>query len=546
MAEGTRPIGRRPATVATAGIVPGIVLGLGAVAALALAGDGGLGGGLGARTLTILESALLQASLSAAFSAAVAVPAAVSLARHRHAAFYPWAKVFCGAAFITPSTVAAAGLLEVWGRKGLVASICHTLGMPGCDSVSVYGLHGVVLAHGFLNIPLMVLVFLPLLEAIPPQYYGLAHHLGIRRRWRFRMIEWPAIRPALPGALALVFLLCFSSFALVLMLGGGPKVTTLEVEIYAAIRFDFDFAAAAGLSLVQIGCAALVVAAIALLGGFHAGGRAHDGNATPLPFGDARVWDGAVLAVFAALVLLPLAMVLWSGANATLPKVLAEPKFREVLATSIGIALASAALTLAAAMVLAVAQARLGLVRAAPLRKALIWLVDGGVMLYLLIPSIVLGTAAFIALRSMGDAFAHAFWVVVLANTLLALPFSVRILEGRLRQTFRQHDRVAESLGIRGRSRWRLLTLPALERETGIVLGLAAAVSIGDLGVIALFASDALQTLPWLLYQTAGRYQAEEAKALALALLLLAVGLLVLGRMAPRLAAGRKTGKTHA
>ena len=424
--------------------------------------------------------------------------------------------------------------------------IDRAVAAPGCDSVSVYGLHGVVLAHGFLNIPLMVLLFLPLLEAVPPQHYALAHHLGIRRRARFRLVEWPAIRPALPGAAALVFLLCFSSFALVLMLGGGPRVTTLEVEIYAAIRFGFDFAAAAWLSLVQVGCAALVVAAIAFLGGFHAGARAHHGAASPLPFADSRAWDGAVLAVFAVLVLLPLAMVVWSGIGPELPEVLATRKFRTVLATSLGIALASAAATLALALALAVAQARLGLAGTAAPARLLVWLVDGGVMLYLLVPSIVLGTAAFIVLGARGDAFAHAFWVVVLANTLLALPFAVRLLEGRLRQAFRQHDRVAASLGIRGWPRWRLLTLPVLEREAGIVLGLAAAVSVGDLGVIALFASDALQTLPWLLYQTAGRYQADEAKALALVLLLLAAALLVAGRLASRLALGRNPGGARA
>ena len=523
-----------------------LALGLGAIATLALAGDGGLAGAFGARTGAILRSAATQAGLSTAFSAIVAVPAAVSLARHRRSPLYPWAKVFCGAAFITPSTVAAAGLLEVWGRSGLIASACRGLALPGCDGISVYGLHGVVLAHGFLNIPLMILLFLPLLEAIPPQYFGSALHLGMGRRSRFRLIEWPAIRPALPGAMALVFLLCFTSFALVLMLGGGPAVTTLEVEIYAAIRFDFDFAAAAGLSLLQIGCAALVVAVIAGLGGFHPGTRSGDGASAPVPFGDSALWDGLVLAAFGFIVLLPLAMVVWAGMSSSLPAVLATAKFRDVLATSLGIACASSAVTLAGAMTLALARARLNLAATRPPAAGLTWLIDGGTMLYLLIPSIVLGTAAFIALRSLGDAFAHAFWVVVLANTLLALPFSVRILEGRIRQAFRNHDRLAGSLGIGGWPRWRLLTLPVLEREIGIVLGLSAAVSIGDLGVIALFASDALQTLPWLLYQTAGRYQVEEAKVLALCLLVLAVGLLVLGRALPRLALARRSRGSHA
>jgi len=52
-------------------------------------------------------------------------------------------------------------------------------------------------------------------------------------------VEWPVIARLLPGLATLVFTLCFTSFAVVLALGGGPRATTLEVAIYQALRFDF-------------------------------------------------------------------------------------------------------------------------------------------------------------------------------------------------------------------------------------------------------------------------------------------------------------------
>ena len=68
----------------------------------------------------------------------------------------------------------------------------------------------------------------------------------------FRLIEWPAMRAALPGVAGLVFMLCITSFTIVLTLGGGPAATTLEVAIYQALRFDFDPARAVALTLLQI------------------------------------------------------------------------------------------------------------------------------------------------------------------------------------------------------------------------------------------------------------------------------------------------------
>ena len=91
------------------------------------------------------------------------------------------------------------------------------------------------------------------------------------------------------------------------------------------------------------------------------------------------------------------------------------------------------------------------------------WVImDQGVMLYLVISSVVLGTSAYILLRSRDDVFGYAFSVVILANTLMALLFAHRLLEVRMTSLMARHDRVAAQLGIRGMVRLRVLTQPAL------------------------------------------------------------------------------------
>ena len=70
---------------------------------------------------------------------------------------------------VLPTTVAAMGLLAVWGRAGLLAQICFGI----CD-FTIYGLHGVVLAHMMLNVPLAVRVMMPMLNAVPATNGGCA------------------------------------------------------------------------------------------------------------------------------------------------------------------------------------------------------------------------------------------------------------------------------------------------------------------------------------------------------------------------------------
>ena len=152
-------------------------------------------------------------------------------------------------------------------------------------------------------------------QAVPPEQLRLAESLRFGPGEVRRLIERPMLAQLLPGAFFLIFLICTTSFAVALVLGGGPKATTVELAIYQAFRFDFDLGHASGLALVQltIGGAAAVAAYLTRPPLDVAGGV---GLQVALPVPEGRM--GAVLDAFwivagAAFLILPLMAVAVAG-----------------------------------------------------------------------------------------------------------------------------------------------------------------------------------------------------------------------------------------
>jgi len=311
------------------------------------------------------------------------------------------------------------------------------------------------------------------------------------------------------------------------MLGGGPQASTLEVAIYEAARLDFDLGRAAALSLLQLAVCALVLLVLARFPMEWAAGRGAGGMGGRIrpdrSARSARLADLAVGLVAVAVVALPLAAILVDGLRVELLALPGDPAFRAALGVSVVLALAASALTCALAWAICEARRTLALPTRLGPSPAGAGVIDLASTIYLAVPAIVFGLGMFLLLRGVADAFALAPLLVLAANVLLSLPFAVRALQGRLAESGARHDRLCASLGVAGWARLRLVEFPFARRELGFAAALAAALSVGDLGVIALFGSDSFRTLPWLLYQTAGRYQSDTAAAIALVLLLLSL-----------------------
>jgi thiamine transport system permease protein len=471
---------------------------------------------------------LWQAVLSTLLSVAPAIFVARALSRH---------PAFPGRALILrlfslplalPAIVAALGVLSLYGRAGYFSPLLSPLfesGWPG-----IYGLAGILVAHVFFNLPLATRLLLEALDAVPQDQQRLASQLGMRAGSLFRLIEWPAIRAALPGAAGLVFMLCVTSFTIVLTLGGGPAATTLEVAIYQSLRFDFDPARAVALTLVQLVLTMLVVVLLARIGADPA--REPNIGVSRRRYLDVSRGETGLNALLivpaAAFVAGPMVAVVLAGLEADLARLASEDSVRKAVATSVILAALSAALAVALTLALVIARRALEAARPRGARRSLLeYATDTGAGFVLVVPPVVIGAGWFILLRSATDPFLIAPFMVVTVNAVMSMPFVVRAIRPAHDAASARHDRLAAQLGISGWNRLRLVDLPPLNRPLATGLAFAMALSVGDLGVIALFGSDAVQTLPYLLLQRMGSYRTADAAGLALFLGILALALMI-------------------
>nr|WP_246036077.1 thiamine/thiamine pyrophosphate ABC transporter permease ThiP [Aliishimia ponticola] len=455
------------------------------------------GRGLGPADWAAIRFTVVQAALSALISAGLAVPLARALAR-RDFPGRRWLITLLGAPFLLPVIVAVMGLLAIFGRNGWVNT---ALAATGLEPVSIYGIQGVVLAHVFFNVPLATRLLLQGWQDIPAEEFRLAAQLRFTKRDLFRHLELPMLSRVLPGAAGLVFVICLTSFAVALILGGGPRATTIELAIYQAFRFEFDLGRAALLSLVQIVVALGACLALFRLLPLHDPGQGLD---RVVARWDRSAWDMPVILLGAAFLLLPMLAVLGQGASGlfSMPDAVWWATLRSLI-----VALSSAALLMLLALPIATLSLRHNAVEAIG-------------FLGLATSPLMIGTGLFIVIFPIADPQAMALLVTVIVNAVMALPFALRILVPGLRQAVDAHGRLAASLGLRGARLWRIVLLPRLRRPLGFALGLGAALSMGDLGVIALFADPARGTLPLQIEQLLAAYRVEAAASASLLLTL--------------------------
>lgn len=456
-----------------------------------------------------LRFTLWQATLSAFFSVVLAVPVARALARRRFAGRGALVTLL-GAPFILPVIVAVMGLLVVFGRAGWVSQGLELFGLP---PLSIYGLHGVVLAHVFFNMPLATRLILQGWQSIPAEQLRLTGQLGLPSMVVFRTLEWPILRQVVPGAFALIFVICLTSFAVALTLGGGPRATTIELAIYQAFRFEFDLGRAALLSLLQL-CVAGSAAVLALW--ILPPIAAQMGRDRPVQRWDARgagvrsldmLWIGLAC----AFLLIPLGAITASGliGLGQMPVQVWHAAW-----TSVWVATLCTTVLVALALPISIwlAQTRWGGAEA----LTLVGLAASPLMI---------GTGWFILIYPFAAPVDYALIVTALVNATMALPFAVRILMPAMRQVITDYGRLSAGLGLSGWALWRIVIVPRVRAPLGFAAGLSAALSIGDLGVVALFADGDRATLPLQMYRLMGSYRTDAAAGVALLLLVLALGM---------------------
>jgi len=448
----------------------------------------------------VVRFSLWQALLSSVISLLVAIPVASCLIHRQFRGRAILLQLFA-VSMVVPTIVAILGLVVVYGRTGWLSQIFGV-------QIPLYGLVGILLAHVFFNMPLAVRLLLQGYGLIPSGQWRQASQLGFSRWTAFRLIEWHYMKKVLPGAFVLIFMLCFSSFAVVLSLGGGPKSSTLEVAIYQALRFDFDLSKASFLSLLQVTICTLFAVIVYRIAPINR----QDASLLALksyPVKDsfwARVTDFVALLCVVVLVMPPFLAIFDPIFSATFLATLLSPGLWQAVFTSLKIALPAAVISLWLGVCFGV------LARFCMGRQYLGFLPSKlehlGNMI-LMVPGLVIATGLFLWLRDLGWGFQSSYWIVVWVNAVMALPFVLRALMPVLYQQERRFRNVYLSLGIQSWSRW-CLEWSLVRVSVAQAFGYALLLSLGDMGVIALFGSQGLVSLPLYLFQLIGSYRLEE------------------------------------
>lgn len=455
-----------------------------------------------------------QALLSTLLSVGLAVPVARALYRRRFAGRRALLRL-CAMTLVMPVLVAVFGLLSVYGHQGWLEQLFALAGWH--YHFPIYGLQGILLAHLFFNLPLAARLLLQAFEQIPAEQRQLAAQLNMQGWYLFRWLEWPWLKRQLLPVAALIFMLCFASFAIVLTLGGGPKATTLELAIYQALSYDFDPAKAAMLALLQLGVCLTLMAVSLRLNTVLSGSaslqmpwQAQDRRWLP------RLADSLWILLTLLLLLPPLLAVIINGLQGGLLTALQQPALWQAVLTSVSIALRAGLLAIVLTLML-LWTSREWRLREQPFPAQLL---ESSGMLILAMPGIVLASGWFLLFNNTVGLPDSPAFIVVITNALMAIPYAMKILDMPMRDLARHYDRLCLSLDVRGWRRLRLIEYPALKRPLFQALAFACVLSVGDLGVISLFGSEDFRTLPFYLYQQIGAYRQQQGAVTALLLLL--------------------------
>lgn len=485
----------------------------------------------------VIGFTVFQAFLSSLFSLLLGIPGAYILSHHT----FPAKKLvtaFTTVPFVLPSILVVLGFVLLFGNNGYINRFFMTVFDLDSPPLHIlYSMKAIILAHSFYNFPICLRIIAGVWENASGSTVFAARNLGAKGPKLFFSVTLPQIAPGILSSGILVFLFCYLSFAVILVLGGGPQYTTMEVEIYRLAKFSLDFSKASSLAVLQIAVSLLVLYSYLKIQQLTTFKERHNSlPMIPAPLSKKnrivkRAAIGGYSSVVVFLIFLPIITVVaqsflrkngWSGrAELTLHwyKTLLRPEgvalFSKEAAisvfNSIWIAAGATAASVVAGCLFAFISKRNTILSQR--------FSETFVMLPMGVSSIILGLGMIRAAR-MTNLSSGSFFLILIAHTVIAYPFvlrSITAVYGKL------HPSIIEAAGGLGASParvFRLIELPLI--RSGLMTGaaFAFAISVGEINATLLLAPRTIATIPITMYRLISSYNFSGACALGTILMI--------------------------
>jgi thiamine transport system permease protein len=468
-----------------------------------------------------------QAVISTALTLLLALPGAYSFATFRFRG-KETLRTISTLPFVLPTVVVANAFSALLGTGGLLNRwliATFNLDAPPIQLEQSIGL--ILLAHIFYNYSVALRIISAYWQGIGDDVTEAAAMLGANPRRVTWTVTLPLLRPAIAAAAVLVFIFTFTSFGVILILG-GPGFATLEVEIYRQAVDLFNLPVAAALSLLQIIFTFGLMWVYTRTQARIAGGRNRYRRTRLVQTTRERLFVGGNLAVMIILLASPLIALLvrsftgqtgWTlafyrqlfinerGSIFYVPPIMA-------VRNSIGFALATTVVALLLGLISAYMIAgqrsdsrqqqkqpfRFGVLVA----KVKSWL-DPLFMLPLATSAVTLGFGYIIALDEPPLNLRDSLAMIPIAHSLVAIPFVIRAVLPAIRHVDQSLREAAAMLGADPQRIWRTIDWPLIRRAAAVAAVFAFTISMGEFGATLFLNRPNTPTMPTAIYRFLGQ-----------------------------------------
>jgi len=495
-------------------------------------------------TLRVLGFTFWQASLSTLLTLIIGLPGAYLFA-HYNFRGKSILQALTSIPFLMPTLVVASAFTVLMGPNGWLnlgfMEIFHLDSPPLQFNNTITA---ILVAHVFYNTSIVLRMVGDYWSHLDPHIGQAAQMLGASRWQVIRRIILPILSPAITAAALLVFIFDFTSFGVILILG-GPRFATIEVEIYYQTISLFNLPMAAVLCLIQLGCTlalTLLYSRLTKRLTIPLSLKSHRITQRSLTTTRSKIIAGILIIILTVLLVMPLAALAIRSVTQLEPERGLQtgnsPGFtldyyrqlginrRESIfftppSTAIVISLGYALTTTVMALCLGI-PAALALSRKvdSPFNQGM----DAMLMLPLGTSAVTLGLGFIVALDQPPLDLRSSWLLVPLAHTLVAFPFVVRNLTPALRSIQPRIRQAAAVLGASPVSVLRYMDIPLVGRAVLVAGAFAFTISMGEFGATSLIARPEYPTVPVAIYRLLSRPgEINYGQALALSTILMMI-----------------------
>lgn len=469
-----------------------------------------------------------QAALSTFFSVIIGFPGAYILSHYS----FPgknFIKALITVPFVLPPIAAVLGIVLLTGNNGIINRILMEIfDLEKPPLRILYSFKAIIAAHTFYNIPLFARFVYPVWAAIPSNLAEAGKSLGAGKFRLFRTVTLPYIKESVTAAASLIFVLCFMSFSLVLVLGGGPKCSTIEVEIYKLVKTASDISGACTLGIIESSITLLFISLYTICERKETKYEIKGTESTGYKRAEKKLKNIPLFLYLFFLTLfiaLPLITILFNslrskqswGAETELTlnwyRSFAHPSMYIPISNTLFLACSSALCSIVLSVPVSFFIKRSK--KAAFFIKIFFFSVLG-------ISSIILGSS-YINLAASLKIHPNGKFLLIAAHTASVLPYTIKsiaLFYGRINESCIES---ARSLGAGSFRIFRTIELPVIKNGIMTAGIFAFAVSAGEINSALMLAPEGFATIPIAIYRLIGAYRFYQACAMGTVLILICI-----------------------